>query len=206
MTDPFGVVKPKATYYEYYTYVIFGLDYARRGHRLTQAEVVHIDTYVAEYNGTIRKLVKKYNKASRDAGSSVRYVIVDIADHLLQLAFKRNNGRPTYEMPPEALATAERMRRPIPNTLYYHTDRRGHMLQGGVFSLDGVHPSAIGQGLLAVEFIKKLEESGVTVPASLGWDAIFASDSLYSRPISLMPELYENTKVAELILDLLNLA
>ena len=47
VTDPFGVVKPKATYYEYYTYVIFGLDYARRGHRLTQAEVVHIDTYVA---------------------------------------------------------------------------------------------------------------------------------------------------------------
>ena len=39
----------------------------------------------------------------------------------------------------------------------------------------------------------------------LDWNGIAASDSLYTNPISLMPELYDNTRLAELLLDLLRL-
>jgi hypothetical protein len=203
--DPFGVVQPSAIYYEYYTFVIFGLDYARRGHRLTQAEALHIDRYIAQYNASIRSLVDKYNTLSEEAGRGVQYIIVDIANQLLRLAFKRNNGQPTYPMPPEVLDKASQLGRPVVSTAYYHVDRRGVLQAGGVFSLDGVHPTAIGQGLIAHEFIQTLEQSGVAIPRRLDWDAIFASDSLYANPISLMPELYENTRLADMLLDLLSL-
>jgi hypothetical protein len=39
----------------------------------------------------------------------------------------------------------------------------------------------------------------------LDWSGIAASDSLYSNPIALMPELYDNTRLAELLLDLMRL-
>ncbi len=203
--DPFEILEEMPAYYEYYTFVTFGLDYARRGHRLTRDEAYKIDQYVAQYNQSIKELVDKYNKKSEDEGKGVRYVVVDIADQLLKLAFKRNHGKPTYAMPNEVIEKAKQLERPgPPNTVYYHVDRHGAMLQGGIFSLDGVHPSAIGQGLVAHEFIIKMKEAGVNVPYPLQWDAIFASDSLYMRPIALMPELYENSKLAEFVLNLVD--
>jgi hypothetical protein len=39
----------------------------------------------------------------------------------------------------------------------------------------------------------------------LDWNGIVASDSLYSHPIPLMPELYDNTRLAEMLLDLMRL-
>jgi hypothetical protein len=202
--DPFGVL-PKARYYQYYTYVLFDIDYARRSHRLTRDEALMIDRRIAKYNETIKSLVQKFNSANKEVNAGVEYVVVDIAKQLLQLAFRRNNGQPTYKLPEPLKKRAEAMRRPEPNTIYYHADRQSVMLQGGIFSLDGVHPSAIGQGLLAHEFIKCMREAGVDVPGDLDWSAIVASDSLFTNPIALMPELYDNPKLAEGILDLLSL-
>jgi len=91
------------------------------------------------------------------------------------------------------------------NTVYYTVDRKANMTAGGVFSLDGVHPTAIGHGLIAHEFIQVFRKAGVDVPRELDWNAIAASDSLYSNPISLMPELYDNTRLAEMLLDLMRL-
>jgi hypothetical protein len=79
------------------------------------------------------------------------------------------------------------------------------MTSGGVFSLDGVHPTAIGHGLIAHEFLQEMRGAQVNVVRDLDWSAIVASDSLYTNPIALMPELYDNTRLAEMILDLLRL-
>jgi hypothetical protein len=94
------------------------------------------------------------------------------------------------------------------NTKYYHASPQGRLEQGGVFSLDGVHPTAIGHGLIAHEFLKvmntvgvKTASSGETVtPGMLNWPGIFQSDSLYSQPITLMQELYQHEKLAEFLL------
>jgi hypothetical protein len=91
------------------------------------------------------------------------------------------------------------------DTVYYTVDRTGRMLAGGVFSLDGVHPTALGHGLIAMEFLKVFEKAKVPMARGLDWNGIAASDSLYTNPISLMPELYDNTRLAELLLDLLRL-
>jgi len=203
--DPFGVMD-EAMYYDRYTYFLFDHDYARRsGNSLTFDEAHGIDTTIAQYNETIKRLVASYNKKSGpQEGPKVEYHIVDICDQLLRLALKRNNGKPTYKMPKELIDLNEHHDRTV-DTVYYTVDRKGNMSNGGVFSLDGVHPTAIGHGLIAHEFIQAFRKAGVKVPRDLDWNAIVASDSLYSNPISLMPELYDNTRLAEMLLDLMRL-
>jgi hypothetical protein len=70
-------------------------------------------------------------------------------------------------------------------------------------SLDGVHPSAIGHGLLAYEFLKVMRDAGVVDDVQLDWDAIFKSDRLYSEPIIIMQEIYQHTWLAEHLLSLI---
>jgi hypothetical protein len=207
--DPFGVLG-KAIYFERYTYFLFDLDYARRSRNsLSLKQVLDIDTTIAEYNRIIAAAVDRYNrKAKPKKGRKVEYVLVDIADQLLRLAFKRNNGQPTYQLPQDLININQRLNQRVSrtiNTVYYTVDRNAQMSAGGIFSLDGVHPTAIGHGLIAVEFLKSMKKSGVNPVRSLDWNSIVASDSLYSNPISLMPELYDNTRIAEGILDLLRL-
>jgi len=203
--DPFGVL-PSAIYFERYTYFLFDLDYARRSpNSLTLDEALEIDNTIAEYNKIIASTVDTYNrKPKARKGRKVEYVVVDIADQLLRLAFKRNNGHPTYQLPKELIDLNTGLGRTV-NTVYYTVDRNARMSAGGVFSLDGVHPTAIGHGLIAQEFLKAMREAGVRLARNLDWNAIVASDSLYTKPISLMPELYDNPRLAEMILDLLRL-
>ena len=68
------------------------------------------------------------------------------------------------------------------NTVYYTVDRQSRMSAGGVFSLDGVHPTAIGHGLIAREFLDAFGKAGVPTVRGLDWNGIVASDSLYSHP------------------------
>ncbi len=70
------------------------------------------------------------------------------------------------------------------DTRFYHVDRAGRRRAGGIVSLDGVHPSVIGQGLLAHEFLKVMKEAGVpgADPDRLPWPRIVASDTLYQDP------------------------
>lgn len=202
--DPFGVLPGGATYFERYTYFLFDIDYARRtANSLTLAEALEIDRTIAGYNGAIKAIVARYNARP---GAAANYVIVDVANQLLRLAFKRNAGKPTYPIPPDLQAYIAQRQRPV-NTVYYGVDRKGVMSAGGVFSLDGVHPTAIGHGLIAQEFLNAMAAAGVAgaAAARLDWDAIVASDSLWTDPMAIIPELYDNTRLAELLLDLLRL-
>jgi hypothetical protein len=203
--DPFGVL-PAATYFERYTYFLFDLDYARRsGNSISLDEAYAIDTTIAGYNEVIRNMVDRYNRKPKPRkGRKVEYRIVDVSDQLLRLAFKRNNGRPTYPLPQALVDLNARLGRTV-NTIYYTVDRKARMTAGGVFSLDGVHATAIGHGLIAHEFLGVMRAAGVAFARDLDWNAIVASDTLYSNPMSIMPELYDNTRIAEIILDLLRL-
>jgi hypothetical protein len=84
--DPFGVLG-EATYYENYTYFLFGQDYARRTkNKLTLAQALNIDQTIAQYNDTIKVLISKYNAiASKEGGLKIEYHVVDIADAMLLL-------------------------------------------------------------------------------------------------------------------------
>jgi hypothetical protein len=111
------------------------------------------------------------------------------------MAWKRNFGEPTYPLP-EALQFVY----PPIDTKYYDTSTEGDILSGGIFSLDGVHPTAIGQGIIADAFLKEIQNARPDESVTpLNWQNIIASDSLRQKPITLMSELYEHDKLVKFI-------
>lgn len=187
----------KGTYYKYYTYVPFDENFAvKTGRHLNLQQVLHIDDCIREYNIIINRLVTQFNTL---AGSKPRYFVVDISSALENMAWKRNDAQPTYQFPDYFKFVYPKV-----DTKYYHVDKEGTLKQGGIFSLDGVHPTAIGQGLVATEFIKVMQAAGVKQVAPFTdqeWAQIFKSDTLYSRPITLMGEIYEHTELAQFLVQ-----
>lgn len=187
-----GIKEPsESIYYKYYTYFPFQESFAfETNFYLTMQDAYFIDNCIREYNDFIYDEVERLNLKN----GQQRYFIVDTCQMLEDLAYKRNNGQPPYELPKEL-----KFLYPPVNTKYYHADRDGSIKQGGLFSLDGVHPTAIGQGLIAYEFLKAMQDAGVedaagnTVDRQLDWTGekgIIAADLLYSTPLKNMQEIY----------------
>lgn len=190
------------TYYKYYVWFPFeesSVD-ALGSKFLTIHDAMHVDECIREYNRTIGTLVKSLNERHAAEGGPQRYHVVDLADALHRLAWKRNRGNPTYEFPPYF-----KFKYPSVNTKYYHANAQGQLTQGGIFSLDGVHPSAIGHGLLAHEFTQVMGNAGVDFTKELPWPRIFADDTLYSEPVPLVEWLFEQQELAERILNIVRL-
>ncbi len=178
-------------YFERYTFFPFDERLADKTRKfLTFDQVRLIDAYVTQYNRSITRLVDEKN---RQLGRE-RYVVVDVAGVARELAFKRNKGQPTYEFP-SAIATLA----PVPTTEQYATNTQGALTRGGLFSLDGVHPGAIGQGIIAREFITAMCDAGVNFPqgTELGWADIIASDTLYTTPLPIVQEILERRLFSE---------
>lgn len=184
----------ESIYYKYYTHFFRNEDAIVKTDRgyLTMFDVLHIDDCIRQYNRTIKALVEKKNQKL----SKQRYRIVDISKGLQDIAFKRNAGKVQYKFPDYFDFCYPRV-----DTKYYHADAQERLRQGGLFSLDGVHPSAIGHGLIAFEFLKVMKEAGVVEHTDLDWPQIFASDTLYQKPIPIMRELYQNKRLAEFVID-----
>lgn len=180
--------KENWTYFKYYTYFPFGEEFAvKTGKYLSMQDAVFIDDCILEYNKIIHRLVEQKNAEH----GKQRYYIVDISQRFSELAYKRNEGKPRYQFP-----EFFRFCYPPVNTKYYHADEKGNLKQGGIFSLDGVHPSAIAHGLIAYEFLKVMQEAGVQPEQDLQWQRIFESDDLYQHPIAIMQELYRKDELA----------
>ena len=184
-------------YYKYYTYVPFTLEHAQKHPiKLNLPQAVHIDECIIEYNKIIKSLASDLNTKH----GQERYCVVDIAKNLDEMAFKRNDSNIKYAFPEYFKFVY-----PMPNTKFYHATPNGDMEQGGIFSLDGVHPSAIGQGLIAWEFLKVMDKArGTNLASAMNWEEIFKSDTLYQKPISLMQEIYQHDGLKELMLDILD--
>lgn len=197
----------KGTYYKNYTYFPFEEKFAKEsGIHLTMQDAIHIDDCIRAYNDTIVKITAAFNAKH---GAPQRYYVVDISKSLQEMAYKRNNGQPTYKFP-----NYFNFIYPMVNTKYYHADTDGRVRQGGLFTLDGVHPSAIGHGLMAYEFLRVMNAAGVkneqgnVIDAGFNsdeWGAIFGNDALYSKPITLMQELYGKDDLAKHIIKFIQL-
>lgn len=214
VADPFGVVQGGANYYERYSYVALEEDAVMRGvtPALTREQAIAIDTRIAGFNAIVRRLVAEANgRLDRP-----RLHVVDVAAALLRAAVKRNDGRPTYAFPQgllQAFRSDEVLRRYdaaratvdlpdgpalIPSTKYYRA-QGGRVYEGGLFSLDGVHPSAIGQGILADEFASVMRSNGVLFRNRLNWSGIVRNDTLSWRPLNLVEEIFQHSELATFI-------
>jgi hypothetical protein len=145
-----------------------------------------INGVVDQYNAVIAKIVSEKNQK---AGVE-KWKLVDTCNMIEQLAFRKNRGKPTYQFPPELIEalknnpkTKERFYsngNPILDTRYLCIRQNPPdgetKYEGGIFSLDGVHPTTIGYGLVAWEFMKVMGIGNLATQQ--WWDYVVVNDTL----------------------------
>jgi len=183
-------VRPDSRYFPYYTRPWItddDFDPARDPY-VTGDEARAIDSAIDAYNDIIIASVE----AAR--GDGLDWYLLDMGAVLDRLATRRYVNSPwarpawwtPYELPQPLLALD-----PVPNTRFFRASEQGRT-DGGLFSLDGVHPTTVGYGILAQEVIKVMELAGVTFlgrdgqrreqPVIVDFDRLLLADTLISHP------------------------
>jgi hypothetical protein len=177
--------RPGSRYFADYTWpwIEEGAFHAKSDPHLTHQQARAIDSAIDMYNDHIAGRVMRARKAGLD------WYLLDLAGVLDRLAFRRymqdEAARPSwwspYPMPQELEALGVDSR-------FFESDETG-LVQGGLFALDGVHPTTVGYGLVAAEFVDVMRLSGVrfprldaSEPPRVDWQRIIARDSLISAP------------------------
>lgn len=155
-----GKVQPGSRYFPYYTRP--WIDDARfdpdRDPHITEQQARAVDSAIDQYNAHIVARVTEARRAGRD------WYVLDTCGILDRLASRRYQTDPAarpawwypYELPPELAALS-----PTPDSRFFCSDATGRT-HGGLFSLDGVHPTTVAYGLLALEFATVMQHAGVT--------------------------------------------
>jgi len=173
-------------YYEYYTHFwVWDEDFAKSPDRyscLTRDEARLID-----------RTIDQYNNALRTEASQHGWTVVDISKLLDDLAFRRQVGAIGYNFPAEMVqalqnnpATRNRLSpegKIVPDTRFLQIiPGETPRYKGGLFGLDGFHPSTVGYGLVADAFLKVMKQKGISLVKPLDWNAIVAADTLLVDP------------------------
>lgn len=155
-----GAKPPGSPYFDHYTRPwISDAEFDPRRHKhLTGVEAAAVDAAVDAYNDDIVATVAAARRRGQD------WYVCDMATLLDRLAVRRYLLDPTarppwwtpYPLPP-ALARLD----PAPDVQFLTTGADGRRATGGLFSLDGTHPTTVGYGLLAQELITVMERAGV---------------------------------------------
>lgn len=164
-----------------------------RDPHLTAADARAVDAAIDLYNDAIASVVETARRGTD--GPPRDWLLLDVAGLLDRLASRRYledvDARPPwwtpYELPP-----ALRALDPPPNSHFLTGDGRGGRATGGLFSLDGVHPTTVGYGLLARELMAVMRGAGVPFrtpngaprpdPVDVDFDRLLRRDLLVRRP------------------------
>jgi hypothetical protein len=182
-------------YFPYYTYP--WLDNQsfdpQKAPCITGQEARAIDSAIDQYNQTMADSVRQARQEGRD------WYLFELVALLDRVAFRRYledpSARPSwweevggaYPLPP-ALQTLS----PPPDSRFFESDRTGR-IQGGIFSLDGIHPTTIAYGVIAQELIKIMQLAGVkfyqpdgkterTGQVKIDFQQLIQRDTLISNP------------------------
>lgn len=190
-------VAPGSRYFPYYTFP--WLDNRsfdpRKDPHITAAEARAIDSAIDQYNDLIAESVRQARQEGRN------WYLFELAGLLDRVASRRYlddpSARPAwweklggaYPLPPALAALS-----PLPDSRFFQSDKTGR-LQGGIFALDGLHPTTIGYGVMAQELINIMQLAGVRFyqngaaggserpyPIQLDFQQLIQQDSLISRP------------------------
>lgn len=178
-------------YFDYYTrFWIWDDDFNPEKHPyITRKQAIFLDSIVDEYNQIIRKLAAEFG-----------YHVIPVGRYVSAAARRR---RGSYTVKPFPTTFVEALKRnektnylvdesgdPRISTDYLKLDRdTGKIASGGMFSLDGLHPSTIGYGLIANIYKKHMEEQGVKFQHEIDWDFIINSETLVTDPPPLLHNL-----------------
>jgi len=191
-----GVGVQSDGYYAYYTRPwIWDTNFDPARHTaLTGDEARLVDRHIDGYNDIIRDAVER---------APNRYLI-DVGNLLDRLAFRRRRGEVGFRFP--AGLTDALLRHP---ELNYLVDAGGQvrldtrfmrtrtvegttrLIQGGLFSLDGMHPTITASAIIAHGVLQILREAGVqTERDDVDWDRVLEADTLVNDPPPLLSDLH----------------
>jgi lysophospholipase L1-like esterase len=185
-------VRKGSRYFPFYTRPWIPTEYFDVGRDpcITERQARAIDSAIDQYNDAIARAIGAAREEGRD------WYLFEMAGLLDRLAARRYiedpQARPKwwhqYELPPELKALS-----PEPDSRFFAAGPEGRK-QGGLFSLDGVHPTTIGYGILAQELIDLMQQhAGVTFylgdgetersgPVRVDFERLTSRDTLISNP------------------------
>ena len=161
-------VRPDSRYYPFYTLPwisdqAFDANNPKKYPRLTEQEARAIDSAIDQYNEAIVDAVK----TARLQGKN--WYLFELGGLLDRVAYRRYltpesaAARPSwwdavggkYDLPPVLQALT-----PDLDSRFFSSSTKGRT-QGGIFALDGIHPTTVGYGIMAQELIKIMQLAGV---------------------------------------------
>ncbi|SMO54448.1 hypothetical protein [Fodinibius sediminis] len=178
-------------YFDYYTrFWIWDEDFNPDKHpHLTKEQAISLDQHVDEYNVIIREIAEEYG-----------WIVVPLNRYLSGFARRRLGGKLRIPFPENFVQAMNK--HPMTDHLFedpknpkFSTDYlrinhdSGKVYKGGIFSLDGIHPTTTGYGLIAHLYKKTMEEHGITFDKPLNWNHIISNDTLVTDPPYLLVEL-----------------
>lgn len=178
-------------YFDYYTHFwVWDEDFNPDIHpHLTKEQAISLDQYVDEYNNIIREIADEYG-----------WITVPLNRYVSGIARRRLGGDIRIPYPkefckamrcnPDTKHLVEDRKNPKLSTDYLRIDKEdGKVYKGGIFSLDGIHPTTIGYGLIAHLYKETMEKHGIHFDKPLDWDHIIENDTLVTDPPYLLVEL-----------------
>lgn len=186
-----GKTAPGSRYFPYYTRPWISDDDfdSDRDPYITGDEARQVDDAIDEYNDAIAAEVRDARLAGKD------WYLLETCGLLDRLASRRYaedaSAQPgwwqPYELPPALKALT-----PPPNSHFLACEEE-RRTDGGLFSLDGVHPTTVGYGILAQELINVMRLAGVPFfrpdghtpregKVLVDFDRLIRNDTLINRP------------------------
>ena len=198
-----GIGKYDGKYFEYYArfFMTEGAFNPWLNAHISREQAELIDERIDEFNRTIKKAAKKNS-----------WHVVDVSKSLDTLAVRRNGfeadpGRALRDyFARQGIADHPLLNLdPVPSILTLKTADGGQRLGGGLFSLDCVHPTTIGYGLIAEMFLRKMKDANVSGadPQRLNWRRIIQQDRLLHSAPAIWDDVVDAAQNNTLIWDVL---
>lgn len=188
-------VTPGSRYFPYYArpWMRNETFNAKQDKNITGAQARAVDYAIDLYNHTIEAAVRDArqgaNRIERD------WYLLDIAGLLDRIASRRYiedpAARPEW-WTPYPLPAPLSMMDPPPDSRWLTSTGHGGRATGGLFSLDGVHPTTVGYGLIAQEMINIMRSAKVpfhhpngterTDPVTVDFNRLILRDTLVRTP------------------------
>ena len=166
-----GPLPPGRTYFDLYTRAWIAEERfkERRDPHLTGDEMQRIDARIDAYNVIIRA-----EAAARG------FDVVDVAALIDALDWHRHHGAPPFPLPP-----------PIADldTRFLEIDESGARRTGGLLSLDGMHPTTCGDGLVAQAFVDAIRAHEPAI-GDVDFDELRSLDTLVSAAPRTLHDVY----------------
>ena len=178
-------------YFDYYTrFWIWDEDFDPEKHPyLTKDQAIFLDQVVDRYNEIIRSLAYKFD-----------FCVVPVHKYVAAAARRRLGNIELQPYPPAFLDALKKNPKtgymineqglPKISTDYLRLDNETGLIdRGGIFSLDGLHPSTIGYGLIANMYQNSMVKRGVKFDKPFDWDYVIENDTLVTDPPPLLHNL-----------------